>query len=315
MNTLSFKEFAPLLEVSLSTLFEENAGVLNEALIQLANQKDALFGNVIILAGGAGSGKGMVLNNLIDIKGKVFDVDVLKTMALKAPLLQTKLTDFFGKDVDYTAPDFLRNTENVSHLHEIISDVMNLPKRKENAFYKSVLTAAADRKPNIIFDVTLKDMNKLESITRQVKALGYDEKRIHIVWVLSEIEFAYKMNQQRNRIVSRDVFLSTHNGVSITMLQILNMGERLKQFMDGSIAIAFNKVDLSGVSDNQLVVGKKSNSENPVLASKNGSKGQYIEKSNYIFVKRTGKPQLTPEQLDKEILAKIKAYVPNLGHW
>ena len=172
MNTLSFKEFAPLIEVSLSTLFEENVGVLNEALIQLANQKDALFGNVIILAGGAGSGKGMVLNNLIDIKGKVFDVDVLKTMALKAPLLQTKLTEFFGKDVDYTAPDFLRNIENVSHLHEIISDVMNLPKRKENAFYKSVLTAAADRKPNIIFDVTLKDMNKLESITRQVKALG-----------------------------------------------------------------------------------------------------------------------------------------------
>ena len=66
--------------------------------------------------------------------------------------------------------------------------------------------------------------------------------------------------------------------------------------MDGSIAIAFNKVDLSGVSDNQLVVGKKSNSETPVLASKNGSKGQYIEKANNIFVNRAGKPQLTPEQ-------------------
>ena len=50
---------------------------LLEALITFGGQAYPKFGNVVIMAGGAGSGKGFVKDKLVGVEGFTFDVDAL----------------------------------------------------------------------------------------------------------------------------------------------------------------------------------------------------------------------------------------------
>lgn len=285
----SFKYFTE------ETLYEE-AEVLLEKLITFGGQAYPKFGNVVIMAGGAGSGKGFVLSNLVGIEGKTFDVDELKKMAAKSTVINKRVKDEFGVDLKDLASK-LKDPDNVSKLHEIIGDALGLPDRRRAAFFASVLSADPDRKPNIVFDVTLKDLRKLEKLTRQVDALGYPKKNVHIVWVVNDIEVALDQNRKRDRTVPTEILINTHRGVSQTMNDIVRMGAGLKRYMDGDIVFAFNKVKV----DSELV--------------KSGRGGQYVKDADYVYIKRAGKSPTAVDKLDKQMLAKIKSYVPKNVDW
>lgn len=282
--------------------------VLQEALIQFGGQKATQFGNIVILAGGAGSGKGFVLSNLIGLQGKVLDVDALKVAASKSTLIRQKVEAEYG--VDIGSMD-LRNPENVEKLHYIIGKYMKLPSRKEEALFASIIAAAPDRKPNLIFDVTLKDMGALHDISTYARDLGYDKKNVHIVWVINDINVAMTQNQGRSRVVPEDIFLATHKGASMTMKDILDKGEDLRRYMDGFIYFAFNKakVDAEGVFQSRET--GKGDAAFPKAAEKVG----YIKKANYFVIKKPGAAPLTSSQLGDQILAKIREYTPELGQW
>lgn len=271
-------------------LFEE-AETLLEKLITFGGKAYPKYGNIVLMAGGAGSGKGFVLSNLVGIEGKVFDVDELKTLASKAPAIKRRVAQELGVDIEKLSQN-LKNPENVGKLHDIMGDYLQIDKRKEQAFFTSVLTAPADRKPNIIFDMTLKSLDKLEKIARDAASLGYDKKNVHIVWVVNDIEVAKQQNLKRARTVPTEILVNTHRGAANTMGDIINMGNKLKRYIDGDIVFAFNKV---GVDAN---------------LSKSGKGGSYVKDANYFYVKRAGKAPTPVDKLEKEVLAKIKAYVP-----
>lgn len=271
-----------------------DAELISEAMIMLTNASKANFGNVVVLAGGSGSGKGWVLDNLIQIEGKVLDVDALKTAAMKSKLITNRVRDEFG--VELTKLN-LKNTDDVARLHLIINDAINLPDRKQQALFASILTAAPDRKPNLIFDVTLKDLQKLQNISIYARDLGYDQKNIHIVWVCNDITVASEQNQKRSRTVPEEILINTHKGVSMTMKDILGMGDKLKSYMDGAVVIAFNKAGI----DTKVVSGG---------TNAKGKKVSYIEKANYVFAKKPGQAATAPDNLAEEVLAKIRSYVP-----
>ena len=96
---------------------------VDEKLITFANKAYPRSGNLLILAGGAGSGKGFILKELIGLEGKVFDVDDLKSKALKAPKLNKKVQDEFG--VDLSKMNLLKG-DDVAKLHDIIGKELNL---------------------------------------------------------------------------------------------------------------------------------------------------------------------------------------------
>jgi len=271
-------------------LFEE-AETLLEKLITFGGQAYPKYGNIVLMAGGAGSGKGFVLSNLVGMEGKVFDVDELKTLASKAPAIKRRVAQELGVDIEKLAQN-LKDPENVGKLHDIMGDYLKIDKRKEQAFFTSVLTAPADRKPNIIFDMTLKSLDKLDKIARDAASLGYDKKNVHIVWVVNDIEVAKQQNLKRARTVPTEILVNTHRGAANTMGDIINMGNKLKRYIDGDIVFAFNKV---GVDAN---------------LSKSGKGGSYVKDANYFYVKRAGKAPTPVDKLEKEVLAKIKAYVP-----
>jgi len=275
----------------------EQAEMLMEKLITFGGKAYPKFGHVLIMAGGAGSGKGFIQQNLIGLEGKSFDPDELKKLAGKSPLINKRVKDEFGVDLKDLGSK-LKVPENVSKLHEIIGDALNLPNRKQAAFFASVMGADSERKPNIIFDTTLKDATKLQKLSRQVMELGYEKKNIHIVWVVNDIEVAKKQNQERSRVVPTEILVNTHRGASNTMGDILRMGETLRKYMDGDLVFAFNKIGV----DSEVVTNKKTG-------------GMYVKDANYVYIKRAGKSLPPLNTLNKQMLAKIKAYVPKNIDW
>jgi len=270
---------------------------INEKLITFAGKAYPQSGHVVIMAGGAASGKGFVQQNLLGIEGKTFDVDALKSLAIRMPKITKILKDKFDIDkFDW------RNSDHVSTLHIYLRDELGLVDKNEQKFFAAVAMAADDLKPNIIFDVTLRELQKLSSITSSVQKLGYKTENIHIIWVLNDIEIALKQNRDpdRERIVDDDILINTHIGVAMTMEQILSMDDTLKKYMDGDIILVFNK---AGV-DSTLIQAMDTTGE----VSKSG--GSYIKDANYVYLKKSGKAQLKMTDIRSEILMKMIDYVP-----
>ena len=114
---------------------------------------------------------------------------------------------------------------------------------------------------------------------------------------MNDVHIAIQQNQKRDRVVPKGILMDTHEGAALTMAKILNMGDSLKQYMDGDIWISFNKVGV----DSEI--------------KKSSNKGMFVVKSNYIKVKARGKPQKSVAELDKEIVAKVAAYAPKTDTW
>ena len=269
---------------------------LDEKLITFAKKAYPKSGHALILAGGAGSGKGFVLDNLIGLEGKKFDVDELKRLVLKAPKIKEKVKAETGQDLNKFN---LNKPDDVFKLHNIVADELNLSNKKLAAFFASVMTRPPEDKPNVIFDVTLKDLRKLDNVTRLVQGAFYDKKNIHIVWVVNDVEVAKTQNTDptRGRVVPVEILVNTHRGASQTMLDIVKMGSRLKKYMDGDITFAFNKIGV----DSDL--------------AKSGRGGQYIKDALYFKVKESGKPPMKHQDIEKDILRKIDKYVPAGQDW
>jgi len=265
---------------------------LNEVMLTFDKHTHPKFGEVIILAGGAGSGKGFIKSNIIGVEGIVFNVDRLKELAIHSTVLADKVKEKYGKSIknlDLTEP------ENVKFLHNIFA-AMKISDKQIKTALKSIILAPKDRKPNIIFDVTMKDMTKFINIANDILNIGYDKENISIVWVLNTISMALKQNKTRDRMVPEDILLATHDGVSYTMNKILNMGQSLDKYIKGEIYLVFNQANI----------------DNDVKKSKNG--GQYIKAQDYILLKARNKT-VKKSDIDDRIIQKIKRYVPNSDIW
>lgn len=266
---------------------------LNEKLITFGNKRPK-FGQVVIMAGGAGSGKGFIKDELLGIEGKTLDVDAMKSLVLKSTLYRKKVKEEFGIELDQLD---LKNPDNVSTLHNIVSDLKIAKKYNQNLF-SSIMMQPEDRKPNIIFDVTLKDVKKLVDISSDVTKLGYKKEDIHIVWVINSVDTALKQNMERERKVNPDILMDTHRGVSQTIRQLLADNEMVKRYLNGDIWFVFNNRFMKDV-----------------VKTSSDKGGSYITDAIYLKVKEKGKNITSFEKIDKEIINKIKSYIPKTANW
>lgn len=268
---------------------------LNEKMMTFNRNKDSKFGNIVIMAGGAGSGKGFVIDNLVGIAGKQFDVDKLKEIALKTTMLKARLKDEYGIDTEKD-PNFLKDPTNTSKLHAAISD-LRLPANKESYFLSQAALAPQDRKPNIIFDVTLQNIGKLVNISAAALEAGYDIKKIHLVWVVNKLDVAIQQNATRARVVNSDILLDTHEGASRVMRKIIDMGDGVRKYLDGDMYFAFNQIDV----------------DSSLLKSSFG--GKYVKSANYVQVKVVGQSPMKYSDMEDTIIKKIVEYTPKTMSW
>lgn len=296
----SFKDFR-------TSLSEEQ---LDEALITFGGVAYPKFGQVLIMAGGAGSGKGHIQSQLVGLEGRTLDVDALKELAINSKDFAAKVKRETGHDLKSFD---LKVPENVSRIHEIVGGMYRLPNKQQQALFSSILVADESRKPNIIFDITLKGMKKLEEIARNVQEIGYKKENIHIVWVVNDFKVAIEQNKGRSRVVPEEILMDTHEGVALTMRKILSMGSDVSKYMDGDIVLAFNKakVDSKFVTRDEVV----SDTSKLGLKKLQGKKGSYTASANYFYVKRKGKQQIGIDKMPEMVYDKIKEYVPEIKAW
>lgn len=248
------------------------------------------YGNVLIVAGGAGSGKGVVVNKLLAFRGKTFNVDDIKTSIIKLgshSRIAKQFYDETGYPLDITV---LKDPVEVAALHDFISR-----HKYSDKLTKAFFLAAADRntKDNVIFDVTLKSIDKLKYIGELCKIGGYSRVSTHIVWVLTGIETALKQNQTRSRTIPDSIVLKTHQGASLTIKQLIDQCDT--SIVDGDVWIVFNGVTVNG-RDLKL-------------------KGNIVDSYTAFQLKQQGKPFKSISEIEKAIVDKINSYVPDDAKW
>lgn len=234
----------------------ESKEQIDEKLITFSNR--ASYGQVVFMAGGAGSGKGYAIDNFIDAAGfKVRDVDEMKKAVGKLDQLgkfsvdkwykkygnklkpkdKAHIEEFVlgkGMAIADVAAD-LKNPNNVMSLHLIVDAMglkdkwlINMLKGKQN---KETL-------PNLLFDITAKKVGSITSVIKPLVDAGYDSKNIHLIWVLTNYHLAVKQNKERSRVVPDDILLLTHEGAAKTIWSILTSG--VPKGLDGRIDVILN---------------------------------------------------------------------------
>ena len=246
-------------------MFENiNEEQLDEKLITFSNR--APYGQIVFMAGGAGSGKGYAIDNFIDAAGfKVRDVDEMKKAVGKLDQLKKfsidkwykkyykKLSDKPGKggglspkahieefvlgkglSISDISKD-LKNPNNVASLHYIV-DAMGL----KDKWVISMLSGKENKEtlPNLLFDITAKKVSSITDVIKQLETAGYDSKNIHLIWVLADFHVAIKANKERDRMVPEDILLQTHEGAGKTMWSV--MTKILPKGLNGRIDVILN---------------------------------------------------------------------------
>ena len=263
----------------------EKGKLFTAALLEVGGIRYPKSGNVLILSGGPGSGKGRQLKTLIGLEGKVLDIDEIQTLMIKSRHFQERLLDEFGIDVKKGS---LKDPQFVSELHSAVTKMGFDYRRYEELKY---IADIEERKPNLIFDVTLSSIIQFRKICETVKDLHYDLKKIHLVWVLNTLEVSLQQNAQRERVLPEDLVELIHQGVSVTMRKICTMGAKLTKYLDGDIWVSFNQVDVD-------VKGTPGNT----------GKGFHYTKANMFKIKSAGGPIKFPKAEGVELTKKIFEY-------
>ena len=235
-------------------IFEEiTEDVLNEKLITYGNRKP--YGQVVFIAGGAGSGKGFAISNFLDSSSfKVRDVDEMKKqLQILNRLGKITIKDILKKygrniklkDLDvirkvekegYTLQNLnLKNPEHVMVLHLLVK-AMGI---KEKTLEKLLMGKNnPEVLPNIMFDITAKDVTDITGVIPQLKAAGYKAENIHLTWVLTNYVTAMVNNKNRARMVPEDILLKTHEGASNTVWGLVT--KALPKGMNGRVDVILN---------------------------------------------------------------------------
>lgn len=243
--------------------------MLNEAAVTFGGKAYPKYDNILVLAGGAGSGKGFALNNAIAFDGKHLDVDEIKNEVLKLGD-DSSFGKRFYKDKGKKLSELdLKNPDDVSELHLWV-DKSGTAVEINNAFFKSQKDAKV--KSNVIFDVTLSYYPHYDDILQLALIGGYKPENIHICWVLNDVSVAIEQNTKRDRTVSQEVLSNTHKGVA--------------KFFKNMLAITRRHFDAIG--DVWILFVNKNENDNDIKLSNKG--GKYLEHINSVKIKEQGKP-------------------------
>jgi len=295
-------------------LFEE---YLEEKLIMLNNgRKD---GQIVFLAGGAGSGKGFASSNFMQKElFKVRDVDEWKKTFMdiadikdnpkkyaKMSKAGTKIP--MGEYEEIKGLD-MKKPADVSKLHFFIKKL-----GLKNKTLDLMLSQLKDRKklPNIMFDITAKDTKDVAQFLPRLLKAGYNPANIHLVWVLTNYKIAIKQNAGRERVVPSDIMLQTHKGASETVYKYVT-GQGKKMQINGEIHVILNNqqntVFFEPTGADRTSNMKKYDKETGKFKKKPNS--AVVKDFTYLTLKKRGKPMSKEADVMKQLYGWVVDNIP-----
>lgn len=273
-------------------IMTESIDLLYEKLVVFGG--GAKYGQIVFMSGGAGSGKGFASKAFMESeKFKIRDVDEWKKAYLELAKLKNINPELRNLD--------LKNGDDVFKLHQFVKD----RKTKGNTLDMLLTDVKADRLPNIIFDITGKEMEDFEEVIPRLVETGYEAKNIHVAWVLTDFKVAYTANLTRERVVPGQVFLDTHRGAAKTMQSLID-AKKMPEGADGRfVVIMNNRNNTVFFNTGQVYKGRKIDLKNQKKVDARGVSGFY-----YITVKEAGKPFKPEDKWKDELHNQIVANVP-----
>ncbi len=259
---------------------------LEEKLIMYGQGKR--YGQIVFLAGGAGSGKGFAISNFMEReKFKIRDVDEWK----KA--FQT-LADTKGIYPEIQGLK-LSNPKDVYKLHTFV--------RKKGIKDKTLDLLLQDsntnRLPNIMFDITMKDANDIGDVLPKLIEAGYDSKNIHLTWVLTNYAVAIVNNRNRERVVPEDIMLLSHEGAAKSMYDVIK--GKLPRGLNGGVRVVLNNRE-------NTIPWVDPDTKKPMKDHKSGD--VLVKDFTYLTFKKEGKSIGPESEIKKQLLGWIAANVP-----
>jgi predicted kinase len=286
---------------------------LEEKLILYNN--GAKYGQVVFLAGGAGSGKGFAINNFMQGENfKVRDVDELKIAFQKLDDLgkftMDELLKKYGDNISERDMDFIQknvidkgfslkdlNLKTPEHVYSL--HVMIRATGAKNKTLDLLLDGAAQNTlPNILIDSTFADMDDISSYIPKLLKAGYETRNIHVTWVLTNYEIAIKNNKKRARVVPEDILLKTHKGAAQTVFTLVKTG--FPKEVDGGVYVILNNPE-----NTMFIVDPKTGQHYKDIKG-NKVVGNFM----YLTLKKPGKAMTNDASVRKELYNWIKSNVP-----
>ena len=258
---------------------------LEEKLI-LYNQGQK-YGQIVFLAGGAGSGKGFAIKNYMEgEKFKVRDVDEWKKGFMKLADTQDKFPEIKGLN--------LRNSKDVYKIHMFVKKAGI----KDKSIDLLLRDANSDRLPNIMFDITMKDASDITTMIPKLEEAGYDSKNIHLTWVLTNYAVSIVNNRNRERVVPEDIMLLSHEGAAKSMYSVIK-GDLPRGLNGGVRVILNNRENTIPYVDPKTKKPVKTRTGNIIVTD-----------FTYLTFKKEGKSFAPEADVKKEVLGWISDNVP-----
>ena len=258
---------------------------LEEKLIMYNQGKK--YGQIVFLAGGAGSGKGFAIDNFMEgEKFKIRDVDEWKKAFLKLSDTKKLYPEIKGLS--------LKDPKSVYKLH------MFVKKKgiKDKTLDLLLRDANTSRLPNIMFDITMKDASDIGDVIPKLIEAGYDSKNIHLTWVLTNYAVAIVNNRNRTRVVPEDIMLLSHEGAATNMYNVVK--GKLPRGLNGGVRVILNNRE-------NTIPYVDPETKKPMRTSQ----GDIIVKDfTYLTFKKEGKSMGPEADVKRQLLGWIADNVP-----
>lgn len=303
---LSFSEYVHKREYEARVPLEEKLILYNNG---------AKYGQVVFLAGGAGSGKGFAISNFMQGENfKIRDVDELKIAFQKLDDLgkftMDELLKKYGDNISQRDMEFIQknvidkgfslkdlNLKTPEHVYSL--HVMVRATGAKNKTLDLLLDGAAKNTlPNILIDSTFADMDDMSSYIPKLLKAGYETRNIHVTWVLTNYEIAIKNNKKRARVVPEDILLKTHRGAAQTVFTLVKSG--FPKEVDGGVYVVLNNPE-----NTMFIVDPKTGQHYKDIKG-NKVVGNFM----YLTLKKPGKAMTNDAGVRKELYNWIKGNVP-----
>ena len=221
-----------------------------ERVVHLGGEVAPKFGWCVIMMGGPGSGNSVAVEGGKKwIKGgvkllgdfKIYNPDKLKELVTK--LKQDNVNDIISlprkdgngwEEVDLTTatvmyppdspnakevlvgePYTTKNPRYTAFLHDRLS---GLSRKWRNQILSMGTTAEENRLPNILFDMTGDNFDKVRNMIVMAKEAGY---KVCIVWALATLPTAIDRDSKRDRTVGEEKVIDTYENVRSVARQIV----------------------------------------------------------------------------------------------
>ena len=265
------------------------SGLLEDELfeaIEINNRER--FGNVVFMAGGAGSGKSTTCDKIFDFGTyKFLDVDKLKV----------QLAPSRGHDISTEAGN------------QSMMDIINKRRYIDKTYKGMYKSAESDRLPNLVFDATLGSLISFKKQLIDSIRAGYSNDNIHLVWSLLDLERALQGAKARQnpsdgkvgRYVKPEFVNKNHHDVLENMVDWI-YGGNFPEGLNGDVIV----IDFTGTDFSKVMTWDKQGLRT------DGFKKLYLKKSGQPFDRRNLEtlrkwllenivPYLDPDRISKEI--------------